>query len=562
MRASAPDRRAPHPGPDLPPLVVSASDERAATLGALFDDFRTVSPADLEAALAGSPEVKTVGLTGLDAPGDLKTVLARLRPQLRESSSVLLDVSDATGTALLEQQGAVLRGFEIVEFLDSGPVPCLRLRRAGDVDFVPDLALWAEQLTDAPGYATNVRVAADNLLAIAEAARLQQRVDELERELTSLAASQDADPRPATKLPDPPATPPPTRRRQLLLVAGVAALCAVGISVALAILTSTGYVGAIVTLILFVAVAQAAYTARNQRRALGALNRTRGQLRTLAKAEQARARSAAKRSSAINAAVRSAAKQLSGQLGELETTSRISAASTLDVAEKVARLPREVGDEVEHLGAAGRLHLLQQMQAVANLYVLAPPADMLPPMGGWAASPDLVAVLVDEVRSRAPELVVECGSGVSTLWIGIAARHFGLRTRVVALEHNPRFAAQTRALLGRHGLTDFVEVRDASLVSTGLPGHATAWYDAAALGDLEEIGLLLVDGPPESTGDRARYPAVPLLKEKLAPRATVVLDDLVRASERALVADWAPMLESFTFEELKLEKGAAVFRRE
>ena len=55
-----------------------------------------------------------------------------------------------------------------------------------------------------------------------------------------------------------------------------------------------------------------------------------------------------------------------------------------------------------------------------------------------------------------------------------------------------------------------------------------AGLDAALQGDL--IDLLLVDGPPAYAVGHglARYPALPVLRDRLAPGATVVLDDVER----------------------------------
>jgi hypothetical protein len=59
-----------------------------------------------------------------------------------------------------------------------------------------------------------------------------------------------------------------------------------------------------------------------------------------------------------------------------------------------------------------------------------------------------------------------------------------------------------------------------------------------ALVDLPEIDLLLVDGPPGSAGTQARYPALPVLSDRLADGAIVVLDDFSRADETTIVERW------------------------
>jgi hypothetical protein len=80
-------------------------------------------------------------------------------------------------------------------------------------------------------------------------------------------------------------------------------------------------------------------------------------------------------------------------------------------------------------------------------------------------------------------------------------------------------------------LDAFATVVDAPLVD--------AWYDPAALDGLPERGveLLIVDGPPAARG--SRYPALPLLADRLAPGAAILLDDTDREGERKAVERWS-----------------------
>ena len=85
------------------------------------------------------------------------------------------------------------------------------------------------------------------------------------------------------------------------------------------------------------------------------------------------------------------------------------------------------------------------------------------------------------------------------------------RGRLVALEHDARYAELSRALVTAHGLDDVVEVRLTPLIDQPVGGATQRWYDTTALDDLDGIGELFVDGPPGETVPSARYPAIPLL---------------------------------------------------
>ncbi|KIH96894.1 methyltransferase [Streptomonospora alba] len=195
-------------------------------------------------------------------------------------------------------------------------------------------------------------------------------------------------------------------------------------------------------------------------------------------------------------------------------------------------------------------------------------APFMPSLRGWAASPDVMRVLVRAVDTHRPELVVECGSGASSVWLGYALRRVG-RGRLVALEHSEHYAEQSRRLVRDHGLEDLVEIRYAPLTDWSPdsgPGEdavedSRPWYDTTAVEDLHDIGLVFVDGPPEGTASQARYPALPVLMPRCAPDAVFVLDDAGRPDERAISDRWLQVFPELSAHEEQTEKGARVFTR-
>lgn len=202
-----------------------------------------------------------------------------------------------------------------------------------------------------------------------------------------------------------------------------------------------------------------------------------------------------------------------------------------------------------------------QLESLRNLYAIAPPHHPVPASRNWAASPDLLLLLVSLVEARRPALIVECGSGLSTLWFATALRRYQVDGRVVALEHHAEFAERTRAVLRTHQLDRYVEVRDAPLVDFRLGDSDFAWYDQPAWSDLRDIALLFVDGPPTDTGALARYPALPLLSSRLGRHATVVLDDMIRPEEQQTLQRWLQEDSDFDVEHARLEKKAAILTR-
>lgn len=210
-----------------------------------------------------------------------------------------------------------------------------------------------------------------------------------------------------------------------------------------------------------------------------------------------------------------------------------------------------------------QLHLetQRQVQALLLLDKMVRVEAAVPPMGGWAASPDLLVLCVQAVRDLRPRVALECGSGLSTLYLALAIEQSDLPTRLVSLEHQADFVERTRALLRRHGVEHRVDVRHAPLVPSGLPGHDTPWYDAAALADLHDVGLLLVDGPPSTVGHLPRYPALPLLLDRLSEDCLVLVDDLDRPSDQEVAQRWAAELPLTLEVDTSLRKHVGLLRR-
>jgi predicted O-methyltransferase YrrM len=240
---------------------------------------------------------------------------------------------------------------------------------------------------------------------------------------------------------------------------------------------------------------------------------------------------------------------VAGRIGNLASQTM----RTLDTVRRIeTNLDQEVKKEIKQT--------FRQLEALQNLSAVLPASDVLPATRGWAASPDLLLVLVDLVISERPSLVVECGSGASTLWLALAMRRFKIDGRIVALDHDPVFGGKTRAFLARHDVHDLAEVRDAPLEDFSLDGETYSWYARRAWEDLTGIDLLFVDGPPATTGHQARYPALPLLSGSLSPVATAVLDDLVVPDMQKILQLWLDAHPGFGCEILPLEKQAAVLR--
>jgi predicted O-methyltransferase YrrM len=191
----------------------------------------------------------------------------------------------------------------------------------------------------------------------------------------------------------------------------------------------------------------------------------------------------------------------------------------------------------------------RQIEAFIQLTNLLDFKAAIPATRSWAASPDLLLTISEIVKKNKPGLVVELGSGVSTL---VAAKS-GAR-KIVSIDNSDEWGAKTVALLKEHKLRG-VDVRIAPLRPYA---NGSDWYEVGAIRDLKNIDLLIIDGPPGSKNPEARYPALQQFKDKLSASAIVIIDDVHRDGERKLAEDFAKALPNHVLTVLDHEKGTAI----
>jgi len=177
----------------------------------------------------------------------------------------------------------------------------------------------------------------------------------------------------------------------------------------------------------------------------------------------------------------------------------------------------------------------QPTDTLARLQAAGPPI----PTDAWSLGDEPLRAVLAAVDAGA-RTVAECGSGRSTVFLARRLRELG-EGSVHSLEHDAGWAERTRGWLATEGLQR-AKVITAPLVAHPLAGPGPGWYDRDALAELPAgIDLLLIDGPPANDPglQASRHPALAELGPKLAPRATIILDDASRSGETEAIALWS-----------------------
>lgn len=222
--------------------------------------------------------------------------------------------------------------------------------------------------------------------------------------------------------------------------------------------------------------------------------------------------------------------------GMFEASSRILAMIDKE-RESASQRHREILTRVRSVTADSQSEL-SEFAALLQYQDRIPARALLPRIDGSTMNARSLAHLTDLVEEYRPRTVLELGSGTSTVWLGYLLEG-DPRSTLVSVDHLREYAEQTREALERHGLSTKVDVRHAPLVSYPVEVSETPWYDEEAFEGVQDVDLLVVDGPPSAVGPLSRLPAMRVLADRLADGALVVLDDSTRPDERETVALWA-----------------------
>lgn len=253
--------------------------------------------------------------------------------------------------------------------------------------------------------------------------------------------------------------------------------------------------------------------------------------------------------------------------------------SIRSLAEQLQKQNTELTNLRKHLEKTVKQEMLnatQQLEAFLDIQSFLNHGEHLPSMHGWPVSPDFARYLIELIEKNDYDLILEFGSGTSTVIIAkalvrLAQEREGKAEVVqVAFEHLPKYHTQTLAQLQTAQLDNAVQLVLAPLQPYAAPnGKTYAYYDchqklaelAAQISAEPASILMVVDGPPGSTGKHARYPALPAalayFKNK---KIDIVLDDYFRADEKEVAVLWQKEFELAGYETenetIKMEKDA------
>ena len=196
-----------------------------------------------------------------------------------------------------------------------------------------------------------------------------------------------------------------------------------------------------------------------------------------------------------------------------------------------------------------------QTEAMQSLYAIFKFNTPLPSTRKMAASPDFLKLVVEIILTEKPKLVVELGSGISTILEGKALEKNG-DGDLISIDNDDKYVELTRKKICQEKLSDITKVVTAELKMHPINGQNYMWYEPSFVKEIKQnIDLLIIDGPPRIINKNARFPAIPLLKEYFTDDTIILLDDGRRKDEQNTVKLWLKKLDKFNVDYFNTEKG-------
>lgn len=181
----------------------------------------------------------------------------------------------------------------------------------------------------------------------------------------------------------------------------------------------------------------------------------------------------------------------------------------------------------------------------------------LPVTPDWSAAADFLFLIKDYCLETKPETIVECSSGLTTITLARCCQ-LNQKGRVFSLENGESYAIQSRGNLQDFGLSDYATVIHAPLENIHLDHHNYDWYQIKDLPDTS-IDMLVIDGPPGFIQKHSRYPALPLLFDKMSKKSVIFMDDAAREDEKEIVNMWLKLKNGIQHQYIETERGCSIF---
>jgi predicted O-methyltransferase YrrM len=155
---------------------------------------------------------------------------------------------------------------------------------------------------------------------------------------------------------------------------------------------------------------------------------------------------------------------------------------------------------------------------------------------GFSLSFQTIQHIANDIVIFKPSIVLEFGSGLSTIILNNFIKQNGLEVRLISIDNDGLWQRSLREECDRVDFFDF-PLRQSHPNSYNAMG---SWFDIPDDHHLNTLkyDLVIVDAPKGSLGKLSRYGFIPFIEDKLSKNAVVYIDDTNRIDEQQIAEIW------------------------
>ncbi len=223
------------------------------------------------------------------------------------------------------------------------------------------------------------------------------------------------------------------------------------------------------------------------------------------------------------------------------------------IYETIKRKIQNLCTNMESLKLQEDTYALEQLQILSSDYLV------------WSSSsmrPSAIVQILNEIIVNNRSTIVEFGCGITTVYIAKILKQYG--GHLYSVEDNNRWTDIVSTMLTQNGVSEQVTFIEAPLKKSNYSLESCDWYDEDIVKNLLkniELDMLIIDGPPAYMEhiSLSRYPAIPVLLDQLSDDFCIILDDIDRAGEEAILTLWEKEL-NVEFNHYYIKGGIAIAR--
>jgi predicted O-methyltransferase YrrM len=187
-----------------------------------------------------------------------------------------------------------------------------------------------------------------------------------------------------------------------------------------------------------------------------------------------------------------------------------------------------------------QIRLDRRSEDILAMAYLQPLINSYLPFTNSSLRPYNIACILNDIIINQRNVILEFGSGISTILIGRLIKQHELNAEITSVEHDKGWMDVIQKTIKKENLNGVIKLVYAPLRPNKQSNNE--WYDEVNLKEITTkcYDMVVIDGPPawEKYKEEARFPALPFIINHLNENSVLYLDDANREGEQKIIRQW------------------------